>query len=464
MTSSTQRVDLLVTGARQISTMDDDGRVINDGWMAVDDGRVVGFGGATDPRPKAQEIVDASGCLVTPGLINAHQHLYQSLTRSMTPDFGGSLTSWFWTYFTMWQHMNEEAIRTSTRIGLMELALSGCTTSVDHLYIHREPGWIDAQVQEARDVGLRFTAVRGSMTLDEANGGVCPTGMAESDQFVLDESARLVHEWHDANPDSMTHIALGPSTLMSSSDAIFRDSADLALQLGVRLHTHAADDPDEERYVFERYGKRPIQVLDEFGWLRPGTWLAHVVYPNESERALLAERSVAVVHCPSAMVIDGGIPGGPAPVREMLDAGVTVAIGCDGATAADHQSIIWETKFAMLLARLRGGTTAAMTAREALSLATRGGATAIGRSGEIGQLAIGTNADFVLWRMDGVAHAGALRDPVVGLLHGGPINAWATYVGGRPIVQRGELVGVDVGAEVSRHTAAATRLQRFLND
>ena len=457
------RVDLLVANARQITTMDDAGNVYDNGWMAVNGGRVVALGGPQVPPPAADTIVDASGCLVTPGLINAHQHLYQNLTRSMAPDFGGSLTNWFWTYFSMWQHLDEEAVRTSTRVGLMELALSGCTTSADHLYIHRAPGWIDAQVHEARDIGLRFTAVRGSMTLDESDGGVCPAGMAEPHAYVMDESERLVRQWHQTEPNAMTQIALGPSTLMSSTLAVYRDTAALAADLGVRLHTHVADDPDEERFVRERYGKRPIEVLEELGWLGPATWLAHVVYPNEMERALLAERSVAVAHCPSAMVIDGGIPGGPAPVREMLDVGVTVAIGCDGATAADHQSLIWETKFAMMLARLRGGSVESMTAREALWLATRGGAAAIGRAGEIGQLAIGANADFVLWRMDGISHAGALRDPVVALLHGGPVTAWATYVGGRPVVDRGELVNVDVDAEVMRHTTSARRLQSHLS-
>ena len=458
-------VDLLISGALAVEAMDgamaDTDTSLPGGWVAVSDGRVVRVGAASEAVPAAREVIDAGGCLVTPGLVNAHQHLYQNLTRSMLPHGVAGLTDWFWTYFSRWQHLDEESVRTSTRLGLFELALSGATTSADHLYIHQGPGWIDAQVEEALDVGMRLTAVRGSMTLGPDDGGVCLASMVEDEERVLSDCERLVRAHHDPSPTSMTQIALGPSTLMSSTESAFRRSAELARDLGVRLHTHVADDPEEEAFVRTRYQMRPLEKMAELGWIGPDVWFAHVVYPSPREIASMAEHGVSVAHCPSAMVIDGGLPGGPAPVREMIDAGVNVSIGCDGATAADHQSVWLETKFAMLLARLRGGSVSAMTARDALWLATRGGATALGREGQIGVLAPGACADIALWRLDDIAHAGAHADPVTALLQGGPTGVWSSFVGGRPLVRDGHLVGVDERHEVARHSTSARRLQQL---
>ena len=463
--SPTGPVDLLISSALSVETMGGSigstGASLVGGWVAVTDGLVVGVGAATDAAPAAREVIDARGCLVTPGLVNAHQHLYQNLTRSMLANGVAGLTDWFWTYFSRWQHLDEEAVRTSTRLGLFELALSGATTSADHLYIHQEPGWIDAQVEEALDVGMRLTAVRGSMTLGPDDGGVCLASMVEDEEHVLNDCERLVRVHHDPSPTSMTQIAFGPSTLMSSTESVFRRSAELARNLGVRLHTHVADDPEEEAFVRQRYRMRPIEKMADLGWMAPDVWFAHVVYPSPREIASMAEHGVSVAHCPSAMVIDGGIPGGPAPVREMIDAGVNVSIGCDGATAADHQSLWLETKFAMLLARLRGGSVSAMTARDALWLATRGGAAALGREGQIGVLTPGACADISLWRLDDIAHAGAHADPVTALLQGGPTGVWSSFVGGQPLVRDGHLVGIDEQREVARHSNAARRLQQL---
>lgn len=456
------KVDLLIRNANSIATMNDAREIIRDGgWIAIHDGLIVQIGAGNDSQPEAKTVVDATGCLLTPGLVNSHQHLYQNLTRSMKPNGVTGLTEWFWTYFPMWKELDEEAIRTSVRLGLFELALSGCTTATDHEYIHPFPYLMDAVIEEAAEVGMRLMAVRGSMTLGPELGGVCLPGMAEDEEDVIADCIRLIEKWHDPKASAMVQVALGPSNLMSSTETVFTRSAEIAKKYGVRLHTHIADDPDETEYVLEHFGKTPLEVLEGLGWFTEATWCAHVVYPSDTEMQRLAESGVSVAHCPSATVIDGGLPGGPTPVRDLLNAGVNVGIGCDGATAGDHQSMWMETKTALLLSRLREGTVQAMTAMDALWLATRGSAKALGREGNIGQLSIGANADIAMWRMDGIAYAGSLVDDVTALLQGGPAQVWSSWVSGVPLVQEGKLVGVDVGAEVARHTKSARRLQMF---
>jgi cytosine/adenosine deaminase-related metal-dependent hydrolase len=361
----------------------------------------------------------------------------------------------------MWKELDEEAIRTSVRLGLFELALSGCTTATDHEYIHPFPFLMDAVIEEAVEVGMRIMAVRGSMTLGPEQGGVCLPGMEEDEEDVIADCIRLIEKWHDPKDSAMVQVALGPSNLMSSTETVFTRSAEIAKKYGVRLHTHIADDPDETEYVLEHFGKTPLEVLESLGWFTKDTWCAHVVYASNAEMDRLAASGVSVAHCPSATVIDGGLPGGPTPVRDLLNAGVNVGIGCDGATAGDHQSMWMETKTALLLSRLREGTVQAMTAMDALWLATRGSAKALGREGNIGQLTLGANADIAAWKMDGIAYAGSLVDDVTALLQGGPAQVWSSWVGGVPLVQEGKLVGVDVGAEVSRHSKSARRLQAF---
>lgn len=453
-------VDLLIRNSLLLCAFDDAGTELPGGWLAVDGGVIVGVGSRSSAPPEAATVVDATGCVVLPGLVNAHQHLYQNLTRCYAAGAHvDNLTDWFWTYFTAWSRLDAESVAVSTTVGLAELALSGCTTSADHLYLHPEPELIDAQIQAARDVGVRFHPVRGSMTLGETDGAICPPALVESVDDVLTDSRRLIEAHHDPAPNSMVRIGIGPSTLMSSSDAAMTESAAFADAFDVRLHSHVADDPDEEAYVGARFGRRPLQVYEDFGWLDERTWFAHVVYPNHDEIVALADAGVSVAHCPSMTMIDGGLPGGPPPIRAMLDAGVNVGIGCDGATAADHQSLWLETRTAMLLSRQREGRASAMSARDAIRMATRGGAGALGREGEIGQLSVGANADVSVWRVNTLPYAGVLDDPVTGLMHCGPAWAWHTIVGGRFVVRDGELVTVDVPTALEMHRAAAARVQ-----
>ncbi|MFF2370488.1 amidohydrolase family protein [Agromyces sp. NPDC058110] len=454
-------VDLLIRDARLLACFDDEGTEIADGWMAIDHGLIVAIGGRNSPPPPAREVVDATGCLVLPGLVNAHQHLYQNLTRAFAPaDTVTDLTEWFWTYFTAWGRLDAEAASISTTVGLAELALSGCTTSADHLYLHPEPELIDVQIVAAREIGLRFHPVRGSMTIGPDDGGVCPPELVEDLDDVLADTVRLVEAHHDRGADSLVRIGVGPSTLMSSSSDAIIESRVLAESLDLRLHSHVADDPDEEAFVRARYGRRPLEVYEESGWFTDRTWLAHVIYPSAREIAALARSGVSVAHCPSMTMIDGGLPGGPPPIRPMLDAGVNVGIGCDGATASDHQSLWLETKTAMLLSRQREGTATAMSARAALRMATRGSAQALGRAGEIGVLRVGANADVSVWRVDTLQYAGVLDDPITGLMQCGPATAWHTIVGGRFVVREGRLQTVDVPVALERHRRAAERVQR----
>jgi cytosine/adenosine deaminase-related metal-dependent hydrolase len=453
-------VDLLIRDALVLCTFDDSATELPGAWLAVDGGLIVGVGDRHSAPPEAREVVDASGCLVLPGLVNAHQHLYQNLTRCYAPGAQAEdLTDWFWAHFVAWGRLDEDAVAISTTVGLAELALSGCTTSADHLYVHPQPRLIDAQIEAAGEVGLRFAPVRGSMTLGEADGAICPSALVENLDDVLDDTRRLVEEYHDPSPTSMVRVGVGPSTVMSSSAVAMSESASLAEAFDLRLHSHVADDPDEEEFVGARYGRRPLEVYEDLGWLTDRTWFAHVIYPNEREIDALAHTGVSVAHCPSMTMIDGGLPGGPPPIRSMLDAGVNVGIGCDGATASDHQSLWLETKMAMLLSRQREGRAAAMSARDALRMATRGGATALGRAGEIGKLTVGANADVSVWRIDTLPYAGVLDDPVSGLMHCGPAWAWHTIVGGRFVVRDGQLVTVDIPRALRSHRRAAERLQ-----
>lgn len=453
-------VDLVIRNARLLCCFDDQGTELPEGWLAVDGGLIVGIADGITAPPEAREVVDAAGCLVLPGLVNAHQHLYQNLTRCYAPaDRVENLTDWFWTYFTAWGRLDADAVAASTIVGLAELALSGCTTSADHLYLHPEPELIDEQIRAAAEVGLRFSPVRGSMTLGADDGAICPPDLVEQLDVVLADTRRLVEAYHDPTPSSMVRIGVGPSTLLSSSPSAMTESAAFAEAFDLRLHSHVADDPDEEQFVAARFGRRPLQVYEDAGWLSERTWFAHMIYPNRREIDLLARTGVSVAHCPSMTMIDGGLPGGPPPIRAMLDAGVNVGIGCDGATAADHQSLWLETKMAMLLSRQREGRATAMSARDALRMTTRGGAKALGREGEIGQLAVGANADISVWRTDTLPYAGVLNDPLTGLMQCGPASAWHTIVGGRFVVRDGQLATVDIPRALARHRLAARRVQ-----
>ncbi len=443
--------DLCVRGAELIVTMDSQRREIAGGWVAITDGFVTGVG-EPGTEPPAERSIDASGCLVTPGLVNTHHHIYQNLTRAFMPALGGSLFHWLRTLYPVWSRLDEEAAYVSAWIGLAELALGGCTTSTDHLYVHPRGGGdlITAEITAARELGLRFHPTRGSMSLSEKDGGLPPDSVVQDDDEILSDSERLVGLHHDPSPGAMVRIALAPCSPFSVTPQLLGRTAELAERLDVRLHTHLAEDPDEDTFCEATFGCRPIEHFESVGWGTDRSWVAHCVHPNADEVKLLARWGTGVAHCPSSNQVLGA---GMAPIREMRDAGVSVGLGCDGSASADCASLWVEMRAALLLARLRGGPPA-MAAREALEMATLGGAACLGRD-DIGALEPGRAGDLVVWPMEGVQFAGALSDPVEALLRCGPVSARHTVVAGKPLVQDGELTASGVTEMLDRHRAIA---------
>jgi cytosine/adenosine deaminase-related metal-dependent hydrolase len=462
-------VDLVVAGADLVVTMDDDRRELAGGWVACRDGFVVALGGSGDAPPPlapAGRTLRADGCLVTPGLVNTHHHIYQNLTRAYRPATAASLFDWLTTLYPRWALLDEEASYLSAWVGLAELALGGCTTSTDHLYVHPAGGGdlLSAEIAAARELGMRFHPTRGSMSRSQKDGGLPPDSVVQDDDTILAESDAAVARHHDPAPGAMVRIALAPCSPFSVTAELMERTAELAERLDVRLHTHLAEDPDEDRYCLETYGVRPIEHFADCGWGTDRAWVAHCIYPNEAEIARMAAWGTGVAHCPSSNMMIGG--GGIAPVVAYREAGVPVGLGCDGSSSTDAASLWMESRGALLLARQRGGPTA-FTARDALELGTRGSAACLGRLGELGVLAPGAVADLVAWKLGGsgrtgIAFAGALTDPVEAWLRCGPVAAHHTVVAGRPVVEDGELQvppGVDLDDILRRHRAAAARLQ-----
>jgi cytosine/adenosine deaminase-related metal-dependent hydrolase len=449
--------DLLVHDADLVATVDDGRREIAGGWVAVTDGLVSGVGGPADPRPDAVGTLDARGCLVTPGLVNTHHHLYQNLTRAFAPALTGGLFDWLGTLYPLWARLDEEAAYVSAYVGLAELALGGCTTSTDHLYVHpRAAGdLITAEVGAARDLGMRFHPTRGSMSLSVKDGGLPPDSVVQDEEEILAESKRLVEAHHDRSPAAMTRIALAPCSPFSVSTSLMARTAELAESLDVRLHTHLCETQDEDAFCLETFGRRPVDYLADVGWMTDRVWLAHTVWPSPAEISRLGAARVGAAHCPSSNMILGS---GLAPVAELRAAGAPVGLGVDGSASADSASLWLEARTAMLQGKLRQGA-GSTSARDALELATRGGAAVLGRSGEIGELSVGACGDLVVWPLTGVAFAGALSDQVEAWLRCGPVAARHTVVAGRAVVADGVPVHPGLDEQLAVHRRVAARMQ-----
>ncbi len=448
---------LLVRDADLVVTVDRDRRELPGGWVAVTDGFVSGIGGPADEPPEAAEVLPASGCLVTPGLVNAHHHLYQNLTRSFRPVVDQPLFGWLSGLYPRWERLDEEAAYVSAWVGLAELALGGCTTSTDHLYVHpRGAGdLVSAEIAAARELGLRFHPTRGSMSLSRTDGGLPPDSVVQDDDEILADSKRLVDLHHDASPGAMVRLALAPCSPFSVTKQLMQRTAELAESLDVRLHTHLCEDLDEDAYCEERFGRRPVDYFEECGWGSARSWVAHCVHPDEAEVRRLGAWGTGVAHCPSSNMLLGV---GLAPVRELRAAGVPVGLGCDGSSSTDAASLWLESRTALLLARLRHGP-GAFGARDALELATEGSARCLGREGEIGRLAVGAAGDLVVWPLEGVRFAGALSDPVEAWLRCGPVSARHTVVAGRVVVRDGQLAVAGEEEMLRRHRAVSERFQ-----
>jgi len=463
---------LLVKNATVLVTMDGARREIAGGGLFARDGIIEQVGPSETLPTTADRILDLSGHVVLPGLVNCHHHLDQTLTRNLPAAQNTNLFRWLKAHYMIWAARTPEASRTSTLVGLAELVLSGCTTAFDHAYVFRNGCKVDDQIGAAREIGMRFMVSRGSMSLGQSRGGLPPDSCVEQEDEILADSERVIGAYHDPNPGSMLQIALAPCSPFSVSAELMRESATIARKHKVRLHTHLAETIDEERYTLERFGKRPVGYMEELGWLGDDVWFAHAVHVNAHEISCFAGAGVGVCHCPSSNM---RLASGIAPVMAYRRAGVKVGIGVDGSASNDGNHILGEARQAMLLARLQislrppeGPDTELstsdpsrdaewMTAREALEIATLGGASVLGRS-DIGALAPGMCADFFAMKLDDVAFAGGLSDPVAATLFCTPRRANWTVVGGRAIVANGEIQTIDLPAVVAEHNLHAARL------
>jgi cytosine/adenosine deaminase-related metal-dependent hydrolase len=392
-------------------------------------------------------------------LINTHHHLYQNLTRAYPPMTDKPLFGWLQSLYPLWAAIDEESIYASTFVGLAELALGGCTTSTDHLYLHpRGAGdLLSAEIAAAREIGVRFHPTRGSMSLSEKDGGLPPDHVVQDDDEILAESEAAVARHHDRSRGAMVRVALAPCSPFSVTEALMVRSAELAERLDVRLHTHFAENAEDDAFSLARFGCRPMEYLERTGWCSNRTWVAHCVMPNPDEVRRLGAAGVGVAHCPSSNLI---LASGISPVVDLRAAGVKVGLGVDGSASADSASLWLEARQAMLLAKLRDGAHAG-TARMALEVATRGGAGCLGREGELGELSPGAVGDVAVWKLDGPVFAGAVADPVEAWLRCGPTSAWCTVVHGRRVVDQGRIVHPALPEVLADHTRHARRIQRL---
>lgn len=449
--------DLVIRNARLVATVDADRRELPGGWVAISGNLVEAVG--TGHPPEAAITVDATDCLVTPGLINAHHHLYQNLTRAYPPMTDKPLFGWLQSLYPLWRAIDEESVYTSTFVGLAELALSGCTTSSDHLYLHPHGAGdlLTAEITAARDLGVRFHPTRGSMSLSVKDGGLPPDDVVADDDEILAASEAAVAHHHDRSHGAMTRVALAPCSPFSVTERLMVASAELAERLDVRLHTHFAENAEDDEFSLATFGCRPMEYLERTGWCTDRTWVAHCVMPNDAEQQRLGAAGVGVAHCPSSNLI---LSSGISPIVPMRRYGVKVGLGVDGSSSADSASLWLEARQAMLLAKLRDGA-AAGTARMALEVATLGGAGCLGREGELGVLAPGAVADVAVWKLDGPLFAGALADPVEAWLRCGPTGAWHTIVNGAFVVRNGRIIHPHLDEQLRLHARHAARIQRL---
>ncbi len=432
--------ETLIKGADVVVTMDDARRELAAADILIRDGVIADVGAGLTSEG---ETIDATGCVVTPGLVNTHHHLFQTLTRAVPAAQDAALFGWLRTLYPIWSQLGPEHLFTSAQIGLAELALSGCTMTSDHLYLFPNGGRLDDTIEAAREVGLRFHATRGSMSIGESKGGLPPDALAEDEAAILEDCIRLVDRFHDASEGAMLRVALAPCSPFSVSRDLMRDTALLARDKGVMLHTHLAENDEDIAFSLASFGCRPGQYAEELGWVGDDVWHAHCVKLDGQEIELFARTQTGVAHCPCSNCRLGS---GIAPVRGMVEAGVPVGLGVDGSASNDAGNLIAEARQAMLLQRVALGGDA-FSAREALELATRGGAQVLGRGSECGQIAEGFRADIAIWDVSGIESAGSW-DPAA-LLLAGPTRVRDLLVEGRKIVRDGAVVSFDLVAAIT---------------
>ena len=462
---------LLVKNALLV-TMDDHQREIPDGGLFIRDGFIEQVGPSGGLPKSADEVLDLRGHIVLPGLVNTHHHFYQTLTRAVPAAQDANLFNWLRTLYPIWARLTPDDIFVSTQTALAELALSGCTTASDHLYLFPNGSRLDDEIAAAEEVGLRLQASRGSMSLGESQGGLPPDSVVDGEDSILKDSQRLIQKHHDAKPGARLQIVLAPCSPFSVTGELMKQSAKLAREYGVHLHTHLAETEDEQQFCLQKFGHRPVGYMQELDWLADDVWFAHAVWVDDEEIRTFAKHRCGVAHCPTSNM---RLASGIAPIKEYRRAGVPVGLGVDGSASNDGSHLLAEVRQAMLLSRVKEGITGfsltsspsptgrgegvreLMTARDALWLATRGGAAVLGRK-DIGSLEAGKCADFFAVSLNRLEFAGALHDPVSALLFCQPVKVDYTVVGGKFIVKEGKLMTIDECKLVERHNQAAKRL------
>ncbi len=445
-----------------VATMDDHQREYSDGGLFVRDGFIEQVGPTNQLPDKADQTFDWSDYVLLPGLINTHHHFYQTLTRVVPPAQDANLFNWLKTLYPIWARLQPEDIFVSTQTALAELALSGCTTASDHLYLYPNGSKLDDEIAAAKEIGVRLQASRGSMSLGESQGGLPPDSVVDTEEHILKDSQRLIESYHDAKPGAMVQIVLAPCSPFSVTSELMRESATLAREFGVQLHTHLAETEDEEDFCLARFGHRPVGYMQEVDWVGKDVWFAHSIWVNQTEIEVFASHKCGVAHCPTSNM---RLASGIAPIKEYLSAGVKVGLGVDGSASNDGSHMLAEVRQTMLLSRVKEGITGfslsndpnrkLMTARQALHLATRGGAAVLGRL-DIGSLEPGKCADFFAINMNRIDYAGgAVHDPVSAIVFCQPVRVDHTVVAGKFVVQDGSLVTVDESKLVENHNERA---------
>jgi 8-oxoguanine deaminase len=454
---------MLIKNARVLVTMDASRRELADAGLFIRDGIIEQVGPSSELPATADEVLDLRDHVVLPGLVNTHHHLFQTLTRAVPAAQDADLFSWLRTLYPIWARLTPEALRSSTQLGLAELALSGCTTASDHGYIFPNGCRLDDQIHAALEIGLRFHASRGSMSLGESAGGLPPDSLVETEAAILEDSQRVIEQFHDSSHGGMTRIVLAPCSPFSVTLDAMRESARLARAYGVHLHTHLAETVDENQFCLERFGKRPVELMEDLGWLGSDVWFAHTIHLEPHEIQSFAKCGCGAAHCPSSnMRLGSGIM----PLRAMLAAGVKIGLGVDGSASNDSSNLLLEARQAMLLSRLEGAeeqrrdpaqkSRPQLSARTALEVATIGGASVLGRS-DIGSLEVGKCADFTAVNLNRLEFSGS-HDPVAAVVFCATPRVDFTVVHGRVIVREGRLVTLEEQDLVTMHSRHAKKL------
>ncbi len=451
---------LLVRHADLLLTMDNVRRRIPDGALFVRDNVIEAVGPTVELPSRADSVIEARGKIVLPGLINTHHHLYQTLTRAVPAAQNANLFNWLKTLYPIWAGLTSEAVYVSALVGMAELVLSGCTTASDHLYIFPNDARIDDEIRAAQEIGLRFHASRGSMSLGESQGGLPPDGVVEDEDHILRDTQRAIETHHEAQRYGMIRIVVAPCSPFSVTPDLMRESADLARSYSVQLHTHLAETLDEEQFCLAQFGHRPVGYADQLGWVGDDVWYAHGVHVNAAEIQVLSRTGTGVCHCPSSNM---RLASGIAPVRAYRDHGVRVGLGVDGSASNDSSHLLGEARQALLLGRLSPGQPHAagdpdgLTARDVLEMATLDGASVLGRD-DVGSLAPGMAADFIAFDLNRLDFAGALHDPAAALVFCTPPRVDLSVINGRVVVEDGRLTTVEIEPIIERHNRIARAL------